>query len=249
MNNSTADNQKSGVKGKKIYIIFAIAALCIAIAVVLFFVLNKGNNTNDTIDIKNAKVGDIITLGKYEQDNNMSNGKEDIEWIVLDKKEGKLFVVSKYILDCRRYYNRPFEDITWEESRIREWLNDGFINSSFSESEKAMIPTVTVDADDNKLYSNDFVKPTEDKVFLLSTSESEKYFKSATDRKGYLTAYATANCAYEDDIDSYEWWLRSHASSDYSATFVNILGSADRQGRNVINVCGVRPALWINLNS
>ena len=30
--------------------------------------------------IDNAKAGDIITLGSYEQDNDATNGKEPIEW-------------------------------------------------------------------------------------------------------------------------------------------------------------------------
>ena len=33
------------------------------------------------VDIKSAKVGDHVYFGSYEQDNNTSNGKEDIEWI------------------------------------------------------------------------------------------------------------------------------------------------------------------------
>jgi hypothetical protein len=33
--------------------------------------------------LKNIKVGSYINFGAYEQDNNTSNGKEDIEWLVL----------------------------------------------------------------------------------------------------------------------------------------------------------------------
>ena len=32
-------------------------------------------------------VGEEITLGRFEQDNNLENGMEDIEWIVLEEKE------------------------------------------------------------------------------------------------------------------------------------------------------------------
>ena len=35
--------------------------------------------------IKNIKVGDTYTFGAYEQDHSTSNGKEAIEWTVLDK--------------------------------------------------------------------------------------------------------------------------------------------------------------------
>lgn len=37
--------------------------------------------------MKTAEVGDSIFIGTYEQDKDQNNGKEEIEWIVLDKKE------------------------------------------------------------------------------------------------------------------------------------------------------------------
>ncbi|MBQ4644402.1 MAG: hypothetical protein IJB72_01425, partial [Clostridia bacterium] len=41
-----------------------------------------------------AQVGDIITFGNYEQDNKTANGKEEIEWKVLEKDEnGKMFLI------------------------------------------------------------------------------------------------------------------------------------------------------------
>ena len=42
----------------------------------------------------NAKVGDTINFGAYEQDDDISNGKEIIEWIVLAKQNNRLFVIS-----------------------------------------------------------------------------------------------------------------------------------------------------------
>ena len=45
----------------------------------------KANSCN----LKSANIGDYVFFGTYEQDNNNSNGKEDIEWLVLEKKEGK----------------------------------------------------------------------------------------------------------------------------------------------------------------
>ena len=43
------------------------------------------NAVSDAVDIKNAKPGDIIVLGEYEQDGDQ--GKDPIEWIVLDEYE------------------------------------------------------------------------------------------------------------------------------------------------------------------
>ena len=36
-------------------------------------------------------VGDCVTFGRYEQDNRMENGKEPLEWIVLDVQDNHAF--------------------------------------------------------------------------------------------------------------------------------------------------------------
>ena len=52
--------------------------------------------------VTNNSVGDTITFGTYEQDNNTSNGKEAIEWTVLDKNGMSVLLISKQALDCQR---------------------------------------------------------------------------------------------------------------------------------------------------
>jgi len=121
------------------------------------------------------KVGDIIKLGKYEQDGNLSNGKEDIEWQVLKVEKGKVYVVSKYILEQKKYHSNS-DKVTWETCDLRKWLNNDFYNAAFSESEKNMIPSVTVENKDNPYYGQDGGNDTEDKVFLLSLEDIETYF-------------------------------------------------------------------------
>ena len=49
------------------------------------------------------KAGDSIVFGNYEQDTNPENGKEKIEWIVLDVDRTKCLLVSKYGLDVKPY--------------------------------------------------------------------------------------------------------------------------------------------------
>ena len=34
----------------------------------------------------------ILKFGRYEQDNNFDNGEEEIEWIVLAKKDGQVWL-------------------------------------------------------------------------------------------------------------------------------------------------------------
>ena len=78
------------------------------------------------------KKGDIIKFGNYPQDSNGSISP--IEWLVLDVKENESLLISRYGLDCRQY-NREWVGITWEDSNLRTWLNNGFIKTAFSENE------------------------------------------------------------------------------------------------------------------
>ena len=127
-------------------------------------------------DVPKYKAGDIIKFGKYEQDGNTSNGKEDIEWIVLKVEKDKVFVVSKYVLDCKHYQNSSVA-VTWETCDLRKWLNNDFYNTAFSDTDKNSIVLVT-----NKnnyyypSYSTDGGNDTLDKVFLLSLDDAETFF-------------------------------------------------------------------------
>ncbi|MBE6802677.1 MAG: toll/interleukin-1 receptor domain-containing protein [Ruminococcaceae bacterium] len=197
--------------------------------------------------IKNTNVGDIYTFGSYEQDNDTSNGKEAIEWLILDKQGTQILVISKYALDCKPY-NEEYEYVTWETCTLRSWLNDEFINAAFTEEEKAMIPTVTVTADENPEYSTDPGNDTEDRVFVLSINEANEYFSSDDERACQPTNYAVANGAWESEIGNCWWWLRSSGRSQFDAAAVLNDGGVIKYGFVVDYVDdAVRPALWINL--
>ena len=206
--------------------------------------------------IKNIKVGDTYTFGAYEQDNSTSNGKEAIEWTVLDKDGMSLLLISKQALDCQQY-NTSYTDVTWESCSLRKWMNGTFLNKAFNAEEQAQIQNTTVSADKNPEYNTNPGNATTDKVFLLSINEVEKYFNSDEARKCAPTAYAKAQGAYTSD--SYKtasgaatcwWWLRSPGFDQAYAAGVNLGGSVNYTGNRVhTDNDAVRPALWINLDS
>ena len=199
--------------------------------------------------VKSVNVGDTYRFGSYEQDNNKSNGQEDIEWLVLAKEGTKILVISKEALDCKPY-NTSDTDVTWETCTLRKWLNNDFINAAFSADERTMIPTVTVSADKNPDYSTNPGNATQDQVFLLSITEVNKYFSSDSARQCKPTDYAVANGAWESDSGNCWWWLRSHGFYQNNAARVDDDGGVGGLGVNVDHVHGaVRPALWIDLNS
>lgn len=212
----------------------------------------KANSIYDQYKVeklKIAKAGDYVFFGAYEQDNNTSNGKEDVEWLVLEVKDGKALVISKYALDCKPY-NTNYTDVTWETCTLRKWLNNDFINAAFSAEEKAIIPTVTVSSDKNPEYSTNPGNATQDQVFLLSITEANKYFSSDSARQCEPTDFAVANGAWESDSGNCWWWLRSPGDSQDIAALVFSVGDVVELGLvvNYVNNA-VRPALWIDLNS
>lgn len=192
-----------------------------------------------------ANPGDTVLFGEYEQDKDISNGKEDIAWLVLEVKDGKALVVSKYALDCKQY-NTSNTDVTWETCTLRKWLNNDFINAAFSSYEKAMIPTVTVSADKNSTNPGN---ATQDQVFLLSITEANKYFGSDSARQCKPTDYAVANGSRESHSGNLcWWWLRSPGSTQDSAAYVYSSGGVIESGNDVdYNDGAVRPAMWISI--
>lgn len=207
----------------------------------------KVPTTKVPINNSTVIVGKYITFGSYEQDNNLANGKEPIEWLVLEKKGGKALVISKHALDWQQY-NTDFEEVTWETCTLRKWLNDEFINSAFTSSEKSRIPTVTVTADVNPSCDTDPGNDTQDRVFLLSIDEANEYFDSDEARKCTATHYAQERGVWQAyDWIGCAWWLRSpgnfqeFAANGYEG-YVDSYGSSV-SGSNI----GVRPAMWITL--
>ena len=192
--------------------------------------------------------GKYITFGSYEQDNNTSNGKENIEWLVLKVDGDKALVISKYALDCQQY-NTSFTAVTWETCSLRKWLNGTFISAAFSSEEQTSIISSTVTADKNPSYSTSPGNNTTDKVFLLSITEVNKYFSSDSARQCQGTAYCYAQGAYKAAGNCW-WWLRSPGGNSDLAADVHYDGSVYDYGYDVYSSFdAVRPALWINLGS
>lgn len=198
-------------------------------------------------------MGNTVQFGTYEQDNNTSNGKEPVEWIVLDVQEGKSLLLSKFAIDCLPYHTLPRPEgepsyyladtyITWETSTIRKWLNNDFLMNAFSPEELAAISITTV-------YNPD--GDTDDKVFFLSKEEVNRLYKSDEDRICQPTPYAKDKGAYtKKSTGGCAWWLRTY-DDIFRAMAVKADGklSYDGYGEMSSSSRTVRPALCIDLES
>ena len=249
--------KKKAKKRKKIAaIITPIVVACIAFVVVLKTVIIPNQQYKEALrkygdSIKAASVGDTIKFGHYEQDNNSSNGKEEIEWIVLAKDGDKVLVISKYALDWQEYDSSP-TSVTWETCSLRKWMNGTFLNAAFDSGEQRLIQKSTVTADKNPSYSTSPGNNTTDKVFLLSVTEANKYFNSDSAIQCRATKYAKAQVPLYTNTSNGNccWWLRSPGEYSSFAAYVSSDGYVRDDGDGV--VCfdyAVRPALWINLAS
>ena len=199
---------------------------------------------------KNTSVDSAVFLGSYEQDNNTTNGKEEIEWIILARESDRVLVISRYALDCLQYNESYTKDVTWETCSLRKWLNDVFLNTAFTESEREKIHSMTVSADKNPDYDTDPGNNTTDPVFLLSNSEVLKYSDSdITWRQCIGTAYCNARGAFNSSDNRVKWWLRSPGESSYTASFAGSINGINYIETAPIDMDSitVRPAMWIKL--
>ena len=187
--------------------------------------------------------GTVITFGSYEQDNDLSNGQEPIEWIVIDKHvDGSLVLMSKYALDVKPY-NEDRVSVTWETSTLRKWLNENFYNAAFSAWEQAKIVPVTLENEDNPSFGTKGGNATEDSVWLLSINEvtdiysKDKVYSWLTDNDSricYPTAYAVAQRAH-NGYGACWWWLRSPGDYSKNAALVFSDGLVFSRGDRVDN--------------
>ena len=203
------------------------------------------------------QIGETITFGKYEG--------EPLEWIVLDKKEESALLFSKKIINFLPFMeNADIEatDIEWASSSIRMWLNNEFLDATFSDDEKESILTTTVE---NNAYPDDMFKieaglSTIDPVFLPSIEEAQKlmdvdidnYFEceiSEYTHEKMLEYYA--NLYGEDEAEDYinkDWLLRTSCTfgDDYYPCIVSAGDISSRDSDITAHApCGVRPAIWV----
>ena len=234
-------------RNKKIAkIVTSIVAVSIVLVVLLnIFIIPQAKTYYRNEKIKKAAVGEYIKFGSYEQDNIKSNGKEDVEWLVLDKKDGKILIISRYALDCQQY-DENSGSVTWEVCSLRKWLNSDFVNSAFTDDEKEVILTTSVAAHKNSFFKVKSGENTNDMIFLLSTTEVKQYLKYKTDRKCIPTDFAVANGVQSNAAGNCNWWMRTPGCNQVCVAFVSDVGISNNIGiNNSTDDFAVRPAMWI----
>ena len=199
---------------------------------------------------QNIKIGDVVSFGRYEQDNNYNNGSESIQWkcIDIDYNNGRALMLSVYGLETMAYHWQS-QSITWENSSIRDYLNSNFYNGVFNDNERQWIAQTLISNPGSSAYGTYGGNNTYDYVFLLSIDEVLHYFSYEALRKAQPTALARAHGAYGTaDPSCAWWWLRSPGRYTTAASSINSLGVLLDTGPDVSDVTGmIRPAVWVTL--
>ena len=228
-----------------------------------------------------TKKGDATYISAYSGYYQWKNAKDyhyfkyqPVKWRVLSVDGSNVFLLSDKVLDDKRYHANPanpvYEDVTWEESTVRSWLNGygassniqnrdystkNFIDTAFGVYEQKAIKETFVKNKDNLYYGTDGGNDTQDKVFFLS--ETETYtnlygfvsdpYKLDEARRPVSSVYAKAM-----GIDTCEgkcsWWLRTPGFNNVNAELVGDAGWVYSAG-SIADAWsnGVRPALNLDM--
>lgn len=129
---------------------------------------------------------DTVEFGSYPQSDISGNNKEPIEWVVLkkDNYNKTVLLLSKKVLDVVHYKKNEDDNAFWQDSLLRQYLNNDFYDSAFSRDEKTVILDSVVTPD--HMYDIEELE-TIDKIYICSFADYVNYFK-VPDERSVVTA-------------------------------------------------------------
>ena len=198
--------------------------------------------------------GSQVSFGRYPQG---ARGEvQPIAWQVLEVKENRALLLSRYVLDMQPFYSEA-GCVRWIDSTVCQWLRESFLPTAFTQEEQTEIYHPAPNQDPNEDFLTWLLfgggERIDDPVFLLSTEEVKQYFPNENGRfcsgaTAQMTPWVLAN---HPDIHERNqnvcWWLRS---SSNQSPFAFIVSPVDSIGFSMIdpnNRQGVRPAIWVKI--
>jgi hypothetical protein len=226
-------------------------------------------------------IDDLVYFGRYVPDG-IKSRPEPVLWRIIDISGNRALLLSELGLDGMKFTNSPvhsgfptdypricrqreltgrsfdelyaeakelrykesLEYVHWECSDVREWLNGSFYTECFSENERDLITGTKLMTDSGEEI--------EDKIFLLSRDEVEKYFPESYDRQLTISEFVKRKqkissgkgiLSMSDGLC--DWWLRSGGETgvNYVGYDGNIGCAIEQSDTNVI-----RPSLWVKIS-
>lgn len=174
---------------------------------------NNGDVTINGTKYRRIKQEDITNKTSEYYEFNWSDSAtyhyfrfEPIKWRVLNKDGSTALLLADKTLDTQQYH-AILEDVTWETSTIRSWLNgyDGasnkqntdysgknFIDTAFTPVQQEGILTTNLENADDTQFGTDGGNDTHDKIFFISKSDFR--FETAVSY-----GFAPQSNSWEDD--------------------------------------------------
>ncbi len=221
--------------------IIAIKIIVALIALVILMVIVSGNQQRDRERLKQYEVGNTMIFGKYEQDNDLTNGKEPIKWLIVNADDKKRLIVSEKILDYQYFNTEEINGVGFRESYLYHWLNNDFSSAAFSESEKKHFSKVIL-LSDFRYIAGDAHET------ILSLSDEQKKAKPSV---------------YAEVLGSDGSWFLKSTDETLGIVRVDVVGSngnLEILGRRIFDrgkthkalfddKSGVRPAIWLDVST
>ncbi len=224
----------------------AAAAGAVLLALILYFTVGKDllmqrEFRKECEALQSAEPGDVIFWGRFDTDG-AKMGRERMKWIVLEKEDGQLLLISEKGI-AGSSYHRKHEPVFWKDSDLRAMLNGPEYMKMFSSYEE------------ERVLDNGG-----DRITLLTAEEADRYFASDEERELAITAAAEARGTNTNKLSKFHrwdmkgyrsswWWLRGTGDeADVMAPIVTVDGGISEHEKEVNKPGGaVRPVIRIKL--
>ncbi|MBQ8548244.1 MAG: hypothetical protein IJ427_07055, partial [Lachnospiraceae bacterium] len=148
--------------------------------------------------------GSSVIFGAYEQDGDESNGKEPLEWLVLDRDGDRALLLSRYGIETMQW-DKDAELEVWEEDALYWMMNRTIYEYAFSAEERAALIQANPIENESIHFTNEMLLY-KGYTFLLTTDDvlsgqgqdETKYFRTEESRITIPTAYAAQKGAWLD---------------------------------------------------
>ena len=185
---------------------------------------------------------------------------QPIKWRVLNRNGNDALLLADVALDDQKY-NTNGEDVTWESSSMRSWLNGygasvnqpktdysrkNFIDSAFTSTQRNAIKTTNVVNNNNIYHRTAGGNNTSDKVFLLS--ESEVYHTDTAASYGFVKNDSTYEEARRSRCSTYAYAMgtRRYHDTKYTKYNGNIWWWLCSPGSNSYYAAEVSSSGWVD---
>ena len=230
--------------------IFA-ALLALAMLAIPFTCIAEGEEEN----VDPVTGYPIVTFGRWHMNTDAQDsedGKEPIEWLVLENDGKNVLLLSRYVL-TETNFNLRYMDASgkvWAKSTLREYLNGEFLKTVFTKEEQKVIRTNQTKNPPGPATATKGGSSKE-KVFVLSYEELEKYLPTQESRVAECTEFSQLlmrNNGYDVEIATHpeSWWLRTPGMNVAMALLVKKDGSVELKGEQSVMPRGVRPAILVD---